>query len=84
MKHINNFIELGWQNLSTSTDHLTVSRALAAEGPWTPLLNQTNPDATGPYTIRLVDNTIGTPHYYKLDTFVGTIFIYGYGPLLLQ
>jgi hypothetical protein len=81
---VNNFIEMGWQDLASSTDRLVVFRGTGAEGPWDTLLEQHFPVVVGPYTFRIVDSSASAPHYYLLRTYVGETELEEFGPLLLD
>jgi hypothetical protein len=80
VQHVNRAIEIGWQNIGT-TDKAMVSRSLNSNGPWTEIINQKNPSDS--YSIRLVDETLYTGHYYKLDIYSGTNIAESYGPIEL-
>lgn len=82
--HVNQKIEIGWQNMPSGTDKIIVSRSTASEGPWTKLFEQQGPFENKPYVIRLVDETINSPQYYRLEAFSSSgAILQTFGPLLL-
>ncbi|GEM_PF-956367 len=81
--HVNDAVEIGWQNLPANTNDIIVYRSASASGPWVKLLEQKNPIITEPSFVRLADNTIGTTYYYRLDAYAGAAQIATYGPVLL-
>ena len=82
--HINDDIELGWQNLPTSTTKIIALRSVAETGPWIELLRQQNPVQTSYYRIRFSDETLYEDYYYKLDRYEGVTKKGTYGSLLLN
>ena len=80
-----NAIQIGWQNLDASITKIVVYRSLAEGGPWSQLLVHGYSSATNPYAVQIVDDTIGTPHYYKMEARdqAGAV-VATYGPLLLS
>jgi len=83
VQHVNQSIEIGWQDLPASTDGIVVSRAATSTGPWNQVLAQNNPGETGSFSITLVDGTLGDPYYYQLVAFHGTTTVATYGPIFL-
>lgn len=83
VQHVDQKIEIGWQNLPQTTTKINVSRSANQAGPWTIILTQSNPDPTGPYSIKLVDSTLNNPYYYKLDAFTNSTIIQTFGPVYL-
>jgi hypothetical protein len=79
--HVDQKLELGWQNLPSSTTYARVSRA-AQGGEWKTLLEQNNP--VDPYFIRLIDATLHEAHQYKLEVFSGVSLIGIFGPVTLD
>lgn len=70
VQHTDNKIDIGWQNLPTGAMSFTVSRSQNQSGPWTQILTQQNPPTTGgPYSIKILDNTLYEPYYYKMDVY---------------
>lgn len=84
VRHINNYIEVGWQNIPTTTNAVKVYRSVNQNGPWTLLMQQNNPDAVGPAYIRLIDLTISESYYYQLTAFDDTTLLATYGPEHLE
>ncbi|MEY4731335.1 MAG: hypothetical protein RL681_281 [Candidatus Parcubacteria bacterium] len=84
VQHTHQYIEIGWQNLPATTGRIIVYRGDTTTGPWEVLLDQTSPDPTGPYIIRLSDDSITDPHYYRLEAQHDGIVTGSYGPYLLQ
>ncbi|MDO8469707.1 MAG: hypothetical protein Q7S84_01655 [bacterium] len=82
VQHVNQKIELGWYSLPPETTKMTVSRSATTNGPWLALLTQGNPVTTY-YQLYLVDSTVGTTHYYKLETYNGETKTATYGPVEL-
>lgn len=79
VQHINNTINISWQNISAGSDNAVVSRSPSANGPWAAVFNQQNPATS--YSIGIVDGTVNSPYYYKMDLFRSGLNIGGYGPL---
>lgn len=77
--HVNRNIEIGWQNIPDSKT-VIVYRSLYENGSWSELLRQNDPPSA--YSMRLIDNTLGTSHYYRMEalTSAGTS---KYGPIFL-
>ncbi len=85
VEHVNQRIEIGWQNMPSGTDKIVVSRSAVSEGLWTKLFEQQGPFENKPYVIRLLDETINSPRYYKLEAFSSSgATLQTFGPLLLS
>jgi hypothetical protein len=84
VQHFDEKIQISWQVLPLNTFEVVVSRSASDSGPWTPVLTETNIASDGPYSIEVVDDTLGDPYYYKMDTYdqAGDT-ITTYGPILL-
>ncbi len=83
VQHINQKIEIGWQNIPAQATTAGVYRANSADGPWTVVFKQNDIDTVGPYTIQLVDNTLNQPYYYQMNAKSGSSILATYGPVLL-
>lgn len=83
VNHVNQSIEVGWQNLPAGTTDIVVYRSIADAGPWNQLLEQENPGSTGSYSLQLVDGTLDDPYYYELTAFQGVSASTTYGPVYL-
>ena len=83
VEHVNQRIEIGWQNMPSGTDKIVVSRSVASGGPWSKLFEQQGPFENKPYVIRLLDETINSPRYYKLEALSSGTTLQTFGPLLL-
>lgn len=81
--HTDQKIEIGWQNLPTSTTKIIVFRSPNDSGPWGAILTQQNPDPAGPFKIKLDDETLRSAQYYKLEARAGADILAAYGPILL-
>lgn len=84
VQHTHQYLEIGWQNLPTTTSRIIVYRSDTASGPWEILLDQTSPDPAGPYVIRISDDSLSDPHYYRLEAQNEGGVTGSYGPYLLQ
>lgn len=84
IQHTHQYLEIGWQNLPATTGRIIVYRGDTSSGPWEVLLDQTSPDPTGPYVIRLSDDSLTEPHYYRLEAQNNGIVTGSYGPYLLE
>ncbi len=82
--HVNQSIEIGWQNLPPPTNVLIVYRSASQTGPWDELLNQKNPSTSTPDFVRLIDYTISDSYYYRMDALSGTNIIAAYEPIFLE
>lgn len=84
VEHVNERIEIGWQNMSSGTQKIAVSRSTTENGPWIKLFEQQGPFENKPYVIRLLDETIDSPRYYKLEALSSSgATLQTFGPLLL-
>ena len=83
VQHVDQKIEIGWQNLPPITDNIAVSRSSNQGGPWTMVLAQNNPGVNGRYSIQIVDNTVGQTFYYMMNALVGSTTVATYGPVYL-
>ncbi|MBI2034043.1 MAG: hypothetical protein HYT13_03015 [Candidatus Liptonbacteria bacterium] len=84
VEHVNQRIEIGWQNMPSGTDKIVVSRSVVSEGLWKKLFEQQGPFENKPYVIRLLDETIDSPQYYKLEALSSSgAILQTFGPLLL-
>lgn len=81
--HVNQYIEIGWQNLPSSTNALIIYRSSSLTGPWIQVVEQTSVDSSMPSFIRLVDSAINIPHYYKMEALATTMLLATYGPAFL-
>ncbi len=84
VQHIDQKIQIGWQGLPPPMTRIEVARAASGTGPWSTILIQENPDLVGPYSLQLVDDTLGQPYYYELNGYAGSSTIGTYGPVYLQ
>lgn len=84
VEHVNQRIEIGWQNLASSTAKASVSRSANSTGPWTKILEQQGPPITNPYVIQILDEAIDQSFYYRLETRNSSnAVIETFGPVLL-
>jgi hypothetical protein len=83
LQHVNQSIEIGWQNLPPDIGTIVVTRSQDSNGPWNTLITQQNPGTSGSYSLQIVDNTINQPYYYEMTAFNGTTTIATYGPVYL-
>ncbi len=81
-QHVNNTVEVGWQNLPPNSTEVVISRAPTSTGPWTAILDQKNPEIQS-YSIGLIDNSLNETFYYKMDALNGSVNIGTYGPIEL-
>lgn len=79
--HVNQRIEVGWQNIPPNANQAVVYRSSNSGSPWNFLMQQNPP--SDPYFIRLVDDTLNDPYYYKLDLLQNGQLVTTYGPVLL-
>lgn len=83
VQHVDQKIQVGWQNLPTDTSRIEISRTLDPNGgSWSIVLAQDNPTVAS-YAIQLVDDTLGQAYYYKLDARQGSTTLATYGPIYL-
>lgn len=83
VQHVDQKIQIGWQNLPADTDLIVVSRSASNTGPWVAVLTQNNPVVNMPYSIQIVDDTLGNAYYYKMDGYEENGTTNTYGPVLL-
>lgn len=83
VQHVNQSIEVGWQDLPSSTNDLIFFRAASSTGPWNQFLVQKDPGSTGSYSLQIVDGTLNEPFYYEMTAMQGTVSSITYGPIYL-
>ena len=83
VQHVDQKIQIGWQNLPPTTNNLVIFRAPNQDGPWSVVLSQKNPGVNGAYSIQIVDNTLGQPYYYEMNAAADNVTIATYGPVYL-
>ena len=81
--HVNQNIEISWQNLPPPTTSIVVYRSSGQSGPWKELLRQVNPSTSTRDFVRLVDYTLSDSYYYRMDALGGTAIIAAYEPIFL-
>jgi hypothetical protein len=82
--HADKAIEIGWQNLGESVTAVIVYRSALEAGPWSQLLKHQYSSSSGPTAIRITDDTINDPYYYKMEARdAGNAIVATYGPVLL-
>jgi hypothetical protein len=84
VQYVNRHIEVGWQNLPPQTTLVKALRATNQGGPWEELFEQGSIDPRGPIHIRLVDSSMDTPHWYKVETWVDNTLLGTFGPVFLD
>jgi hypothetical protein len=84
VSHVNQSIEIGWQNIPEGVDTITVARSASSTGPWSTIIIQNNPGTSGSYSLQIVDDTIDEPYYYQMTALDGTTTIATYGPAYLD
>lgn len=84
VSHVNQSIEIGWQNIPAGVDTIMVQRSASSTGPWNTIIIQQNPGTSGSYSLQLVDNTLDTPYYYEMTALQGTTTVATYGPAYLD
>lgn len=82
-QYVDNKIELNWQNIPTGTDSLHVFRSVTSTDTWVSLLIQYNPPIGVPGSIKIVDETVTQPFYYRMEARQGTQTLGIYGPVFL-
>ena len=82
-QYVDNKIELNWQNIPTGTDSLHVFRSATSTGPWAGLLIQYNPPVGISGSIKIVDETVTQPFYYRMEARQGSQVLGLYGPVFL-
>ncbi len=83
VQHVDQKIQIGWQNLPPTTTSIVILRSQNQNGPWAAMLTQQNPGVNGAYSIQVVDNTLGVPYYYEMNALAGNTVIATYGPVYL-
>jgi hypothetical protein len=83
VEHVNQSIEIGWQNLPENINAIVVARSASSTGPWSTIIRQQNPGTAGSYSLQIVDDTLNDPYYYEMTAFNGTTTIATYGPAYL-
>ena len=83
VQHVDQKIQIGWQNISAQATDLVVVRAQDQTGPWSTVITQHDPNTTGPNSLQIVDNTVSIPYYYEMNVLAGTTTVATYGPLYL-
>jgi len=78
---VNNRLQFGWQNLPPDTELLVLERGTNSNGPWTTILQQTNPNVSGPYTISLLDAAVYQSFSYRLRATAEGLDLLVLGPL---
>jgi uncharacterized membrane protein YgcG len=84
VQHINKNIEVGWQNLPPQTELIRVYRSKNTSGPWEFLLEQTQIDYVGPSSLKIIDSTLNTPYYYRIEARVGSEILADFGAVYLE
>lgn len=83
VQHVDQKIQVGWQNLPAETTAITVLRSSNQGGAWGTILAQSGIDPVGPSTIQLVDDSLSGTFYYELNAKNGSSIIATYGPISL-
>ncbi len=83
VKHVNKIIEIGWQNIASSTNRIIIYRSKIETGDYGQLFVQENPVVNGSDFIRLDDHTINESYYYKMEAKNNSTVLATYGPVLL-
>ncbi|MBI4094939.1 MAG: hypothetical protein HY435_01970 [Candidatus Liptonbacteria bacterium] len=82
--HADKRIEIGWQNLPSSTVAVVVYRSEGENGPWEKLDEKESINPGQAYAFRILDHTLHVPRYYRLDAKSGSgAVVESFGPLLL-
>jgi len=84
VSHVNQNIEIGWQNLPPPTNAIVVYRSQNQSGPWKELMRQEQPSTSTRDFVRLVDFTISSSYYYRMDALSGTNILAAYEPIFLS
>ena len=82
VEHVNQSIEIGWQNIPANVNTILVARSASSTGPWGTITQQ-NPGENGSYSLQLVDNSLNEPYYYLMTAFNGSTTVATYGPVYL-
>lgn len=83
VEHVHKKIEIGWQNIPSTTNKIIIYRSKTETGGYTQLFVQENPVVGGSDFIRLDDHTINESYYYKMEARSGTTLLETYGPVFL-
>jgi hypothetical protein len=83
VQHVDQKIQIGWQNLPPTADSIVILRSQNQDGPWAVVLSQQNPGVNGAYSIQVVDDTLGVPYFYEMNAVQGSTTIATYGPVYL-
>ncbi len=83
VKHTNKIIEIGWQNIASSSDMIIIYRSKNKLSGYEKLFTQENPITIGLDFIRLDDQTINEAYYYKMEARRGSVILATYGPTFL-
>lgn len=83
VQHVNQKIEIGWQNIPSSTTKLVILRSKTENSGYEQLFIQQDPITAGNDFIRLEDNTVRDSYYYKMEARTNTSLIQSYGPTFL-
>ncbi len=81
--HVNEYIEISWQNLPPPTDVIIVYRSQDQNGPWKELLRQEQPSTSTRDFVRLIDYTLTNSYYYRMDALSGSQVLAAYEPVFL-
>ena len=82
--HVNQNIEISWQNLPPPTETIVVYRSQNQNGPWKELLRQEHPSTSTRDFVRLVDYTTYDSYYYRMDALSGSgAVLAAYEPIYL-
>ncbi len=80
--HVHNKIEIGWQNIPSSTNQIIIYRSKTETGGYQKLLEQQNPKTTYDF-LRIDDHTLPEAYYYKMETKMNSTILETYGPEFL-
>jgi len=78
-----NTIHIAWQNLPENADTLVVYRSPSSNGPWIELLKQSGITPGSPGEIGLIDDSITSPFYYRMEALASGNVAANYGPNFL-
>ena len=83
VQHVDQKIQIGWQDLPPQTTSVVILRSPGESGPWSAELTQGNSGTNNSYSIQIVDDTVGGAYYYKMDALAGSTTVAIYGPVYL-
>jgi len=83
VQHVDQKVQLGWQDLPPSTTEISIYRSPDANGPWSLVLDQKSPGVLDSYAIQLVDDSVGSSFYYEMTAQAGGATIANFGPIFL-